>query len=89
MQAIFMLSIFTPAMPSGNFSFLSYSSLFPSSPPSPSVRLSAFDLIQSLCEEPSLSSHCYAAIISAMEKHLQEASRNHTPHWWKVDKTCM
>lgn len=48
------------------------------------VRLSAYDLIQSLCEEVALSSHCHAAIVAAMEKHFQEATQANSPHWWKV-----
>lgn len=48
------------------------------------VRLSAYDLIQSLCEESSLQSHCHSAIISAMDKHFQEATRHNSLYWWKV-----
>lgn len=48
------------------------------------VRLSAFDLVKSFTEEEDLPGPCYAAIIVAINKHLEEATPNSSPHWWKV-----
>ena len=48
------------------------------------VRLSAFDLVQSLVEESESAAPYYSALIEAVNKHLKEATQNSSSHWWKV-----
>ena len=48
------------------------------------VRLSAYELIQVLCEEPELSVGCHSAVMRSVERHLQESPHHSSEHWWKV-----
>ncbi|XP_076333062.1 importin 9 [Tachypleus tridentatus] len=55
-----------------------------------SVRISAQDLLLSLCQE--FESESAVGLCSAVTKHLQEAevSKNSgNPYWWKLHESCM
>ncbi|XP_046405689.1 importin-9 [Ischnura elegans] len=54
------------------------------------VRLSAQDLMASLCDSFKLS--CVEALTQAISKHLQEASSKKLsgdPNWWRIHEACM
>lgn len=55
-----------------------------------SVRISAQDLLLTLCQE--FEDESYSALCAACTRHLAEAKDAQTvcnPHWWKVHEACM
>lgn len=56
-----------------------------------SIRLSALDLLLCLSEEKALAGPLYSAVVSAIERHLQEVRQNQAAigeNWWKIHEAC-
>lgn len=55
-----------------------------------SIRISAQDLLLSLCEE--FEDECASGLCQAVTKHLQEAEQKKIagdPNWWRVHESCL